>query len=60
MDKLISSTDDFELNEPLNKRELEILALFAKQQTNSLRAKRSGVRVGEAYLLLAPYAGNLI
>jgi len=34
MDTLTSSTDDFELNEPLKKRELEILALFAEKHTN--------------------------
>ena len=30
MDELANFTDDFELIEPLNERELEILALFAE------------------------------
>ena len=34
MDELANLTDDFELIEPLKKRELEILALFAEQRTN--------------------------
>jgi len=34
MNTLISPADDFELIEPLNERELEILALFAEHRTN--------------------------